>query len=596
MLDPAVGGAVPLERTLAVILAADVASYSRLVAADEEGTLAILRTYRTTIGDLVAEHGGRIFNTAGDSVVVEFHSAVQAVRAAVAIQRALNRRNADLEAWRRLEFRIGINLGDVVTDDDNLLGDGVNIAARLQEIAAPAGICISGGLREQIEGKLDFPMLSLGEKRLKNIPRPVHVHQVDWRLRGMSEPISTSSPLVLPDKPSIAVLPFVNMSGDPEQEYFADGLTEDIITALSLYRWFFVIARNSSFAYKGRAVNASQIGRELGVRYIVEGSVRRSGTRIRVTGQLIEADTGVHLWAHRYDREISDIFEIQDELTQHVVGAIEPEIMIGESRRASQRGTQNLDAYECHMRGTWLHNFQDSPEHFAEAIEWNRRAIALDPNFARAHMMLARTLYSRCFHGLSDDVARDGEELCEAAEQAISLDSHDPYSNYALCLARFVQHRGLQAVEAAQRAIDLNPNLALAHMALGWSRIFAGHFAAALEPLRMAMRLSPNDPLTYLFLNRIALVHYHLGNHDEAIRCSERSLSIRRGYFNRVVLLASLGQCGRGEETGDLVAETMESAPADLAGYWRAFAPYVRDSDYRHFIDGLRKSGMPIDF
>ncbi|PTM96607.1 tetratricopeptide repeat protein [Mycoplana dimorpha] len=372
-----------MERTLAVILAADVASYSRLVAADEEGTLAILRTYRTTIADLVAEHGGRIFNAAGDSVVVEFRSAVQAVRAGVAIQRALNRRNADLEAGRRLEFRIGINLGDVVTDDDNLLGDGVNIAARLQEIAAPAGICISG---------------------------------------------------------------------------------------------------------------------------------------------------------------------------------------------------------------------QDTPEHFAEAIEWNRRAIALDPNFARAHMMLARTLYSRCFHGLSDDVARDGEELCEAAEQAISLDSHDPYSNYALCLARFVQHKGQLAVEAAQRAIDLNPNLALAHMALGWSRIFAGHFAAALEPLSMAMRLSPNDPLTYLFLNRIALVHYHLGNHDEAIRCSERSLSIRRGYFNRVVLLASLGQRGRGEETGELVAETMESAPADLSGYWRAFAPYVRDSDYRHFIDGLRKSGMPIDF
>lgn len=585
-----------MERKLAVILAADVASYSRLVAADEEGTVAVLHTYLITIDDLVTEHDGRIFNAAGDSVVAEFHSAVQAVRAAVAIQRALHRRNADLEINRRLEFRIGINLGDVVADGDNLLGDGVNIAARLQEISVPAGIILSSGVREQIEGKLDFPMQSLGEKTLKNIPRPVHVFRIDWHVQDGSGPSVQAGPPVLPDKPSIAVLPFVNMSGDPEQDYFADGLTEDIITALSLYRWFFVIARNSSFTYKGKAVDVKQIGRELGVRYIVEGSVRRSGSRIRVTGQLIEAETGVHLWARRYDREISDIFEIQDELTQNVVGAIEPEIMIGESRRASLRGTHNLDAYECHMRGTWLHNFQDSPERFAEAIEWNRRAVTLDPNFGRAYMMLARSLYSRCFHGFSDDFAKDGAELCKAAERAVALDIHDPYAHYAMCLSWYVRHRAELAVEEAQRAIDLNPNLALAHMALGWSRIFAGHFSGALDPLHTAIRLSPHDPLTYLFLNRIALAHYHLGDYDEAAHGAERALSLRRSYFNRVVLLASLGQLGRKSDLGQLIAETKESEPADLAGYWRLHAAYVKEEHYAHFKEGLRKVGLEVNW
>ncbi len=588
-------GAVPVERTLAVILAADVASYSRLVAADEEGTLATLHTYLVTVADLIAEHHGRIFSSAGDSVVAEFHSAVQGVRAAVAIQRALHRRNADLAPERRLELRVGINLGDVVAEDDNLLGDGVNVAARLQEMALPEDICISGALREQIEGKLDFPLVPLGERRMKNIPRPVPVHRVDWQNEDPVDAQVLSRPLSLPDKPSIAVLPFVNMSGDPEQEFFADGLTEDIITALSLYRWFFVIARNSSFAYKGRALDVKQIGRDLGVRYIVEGSVRRAGSRIRVTGQLIEADTGVHLWAQRYDREFADIFAIQDELTQNVVGAIEPEIMIGESRRALLRGTQNLDAYESLMRGTWLHNKQDTPQTFNEAIRLDRRAIALDPGFSRAHMMLARAIYARCFFGFSDDYARDIAELCAAADLAVELDQRDPYAHYAVCLARFAQHRAAAAVGAAQRAIDLNPNFALAHMALGWSRIFVGHFQEALDPLRTAQRLSPHDPLTYLFLNRIALAQYHLGHYEEALQGAERALSLRKGYFNLVVKLACLGQLGVKEGLRQLVAEAVDAAPADLGGYWWIFAAYAEDDHRKHFMEGLRKAGLAFD-
>lgn len=583
-----------MERKLAVILAGDVAGYSRLVATNEEEALATLATYNATIGDLVSEHGGRIFGSAGDSVVAEFQSAVQGVRAAVAIQRALHRRNADLPTDRRMEFRLGLNLGDVVVSGGNLLGDGVNVAARLQEVALPAGICISGAVRDQIEGKLDFPMVRMGDRTLKNIPRPVPVHRVHWGREDPVEAGALGGPLRLPDKPSIAVLPFVNMSDDPEQEFFADGLTEDIITALSLYRWFFVIAQNSSFAYKGRAVDVKQIGRDLGVRYIVEGSVRRAGTRVRVTGQLIEAESGVHLWAQRYDREITDIFAIQDELTQNVVGAIEPEILIGESRRAQQRTTDNLDAYESHMRGTWLHNAQDTAEHFVEAIKWHRRAIALDPDFGRAHMMLARSLYARCFHGFSVDVDRDSVELRIAAERAVALDNRDPYSHYAMCLAHFVGQNAPAAVEEAQQAIDLNPNLALAHMGLGWARIFTGHFAQALDPLHMALRLSPHDPLTYLILDRIALSHYHLGNYEEAVHFSERGLSLRRAYFNRVVLLASLGQLDRQAEARRLVPETLSNVPADIEHYWKVLTPYVDQRHRTHFLEGLGKVGFPV--
>lgn len=314
------------------------------MAADEEGTLQTLSIYRRTISDLISEHAGRIFGGAGDSVVAEFSSPVQAVRAAVAIQRALNRHNADLPNEKRMDFRIGVNLGDIIVDGDNLFGDGVNIAARLEGVADPGGICISGAVRDQIEGKLTFPLVPLGERSLKNISRPITVYSVGW---APAQPATTGvlgGALTLPDKPSIAVLPFANMSGNAEQEYFADGITEDIITALSHHRWFFVIARNSTFVYKGRAVDTKQVARELGVRYILEGSVRRAGQRVRITGQLIEAETGNHVWAERFDRDLADIFAIQDEITQSVVGAIEPEMLLVEGKRAFTKNVSNLDA------------------------------------------------------------------------------------------------------------------------------------------------------------------------------------------------------------------------------------------------------------
>src|SRR5215468_3320458 len=412
--------ASPVKRRLAAILAADVAGYSRMVAEDEEVTLRTLGAYRHAIGDRISEHGGRIFGTAGDSVIAEFASAVQAVRAAVAIQRALQRRNADLPERRRMEFRIGINVGDVVAEGEDLLGDGVNIAARLQEVAAPAGICLSGAVREQIEGKLNFQLAALGERTLKNIPRPVAIYRVDW---GAHAPwpaavLGGAAP-TLPDKPSIAVLPFVNLSGDHEQEYFVDGISEDIITALSHYRWFFVIARNSTFAYKGRpGVDVKQVARELGVRYVLEGSVRKVGSRIRATAQLIDAESGNHLWAERFDRDLADILALQDEITRSVVGAIEPEMLLFEGGRAARKSAASLDAFDCCMRGLW-HFHQYTAEDNAQAEPWLRRSIELDPKLAQAHMALARTLTNRIWSGWSRDIRRDLSAAREAVTRAL---------------------------------------------------------------------------------------------------------------------------------------------------------------------------------
>lgn len=582
-----------VERRLATILSADVAGYSRLMAEDEERTLVTLGIYRGTIADLIDEHGGRIFGTSGDSVVAEFASPVQAVRCAVAIQRALHRRNEDLPETQRMEFRIGINLGDVMVEGDDLLGDGVNVAARLQEVAAPSGICISGAVREQTDGKISFSVVHLGERTLKNIPRPVPVYSIDWSPEDPRKMGIFGGSLALPDKPSIAVLPFVNMSDDPEQEYFADGITEDIITALSRHRWFFVIARNSSFTFKGRTVDVKQVARELGVRYVLEGSVRKVGERVRVTGQLVDAETGAHLWAERYDRNLPDVFAIQDEITQCVAGAIEPAILVGEGRRAIDKVAANFDAFDCCMRGMWYH-YQLNREDFRKAGHWYRRSIELDPMFHRAHMGLARSLFGTCVFGWSDDFEQDRATLCESAERAVSLDDRDPYSHYALFGCHLVSGRLQLALAEAQRTIDLNPNFALGHLALGWVRIFIGHFQEALDPLLRALRLSPNDPIAFLFTNCIALAHYHMGNYEEAVHFADSALSSHRIPFVLITGLACLGQLGRTEEAGLLLGEITWGQPADTDPYWEFSFPYADPTHRAHLVEGLRKAGMTL--
>jgi adenylate cyclase len=581
-----------VERRLAAILAADVAGYSRLMGVDEEGTLKTLTLYRGVINQFVEEHQGRVVATAGDSILAEFGSAVQAVRAAVAVQRGLDRRNADLEEARRMRFRIGINVGDVMVQGADLLGDGVNIAARLEQMANPGSILVSGTVWEQIEGKLSFPCAYVGEQAVKNIARPVRTYRVAWE-QPESVTSSLSTPQVappLPDKPSIAVLPFTNMGSDVEQEYFADGISEDIITALSKWRWLFVIARNTSFVYKGKAIDIKQIGRELGVRYVLEGSVRKAGNRVRITAQLIEAATGTHLWGQRYDRDLADAFAVQDEITESVVGAIEPELRQVEQQRAVRKSPETLDAWDHYMRGmSRLHQF--SPEDNIQCERLMRRAIQLDPGFAPGYVGLSRALVQRIVWGWSEDLDGDRQSTYAAARRAVDLDERDPYAHYALVLPSLLMREHENAIAAAQKAIDLTPNFALGYFSLGSARVYCGRFEQATDPFQRAMRLSPHEPLTFYFCYYFALAEYHQGHCEEAAKIARMGIGMRPNHRLYRVLAASYGQLGRAEEAGAALAELRRLMPKDAERLWEAIDPYLDPADRAEFLEGLRKAG-----
>jgi TolB-like protein len=407
-----------VERRLTAIRAADVAGYSRLMGADEEGTLAQLKAHRSALVDpKIKEHRGRIVKTTGDGMLVEFASVVDAVRCAVEVQRGMAERNANVPQERRIEFRVGINVGDIIIDGDDIYGDGVNVAARLEVLAEPGGICVSSRVQEDAEGKLNITFENTGEQQLKNIARPVRVYRV--RLSGPAE--GQRSALPLPDKPSIAVLPFQNMSGDPEQEYFADGIVEEIITALSRFRQLFVIARNSSFTYKGRAVDVKQVGRELGVRYVLEGSVRKAGNRVRITGQLIDAMTGGHLWGDRFEGALEDIFDLQDRVTTSVVSAIAPKLEQAEIERANRKLTENLDAYDHYLRGLASLYQLTNRNSLDEALRLFQRAIELDPTFAPVHASAAWCYSHRKTQGWVIDRVRETTEAARLARRAVEL-------------------------------------------------------------------------------------------------------------------------------------------------------------------------------
>src|SRR5713101_881337 len=454
-----------VQRRLAAILAADVAGYSRLMGADEEGTLAALKELRRGLADpKIKEHRGRIVKTTGDGLLVEFASVVDAMRCAVEVQHEMAERNAGVPEERRLQFRIGINLGDIMKDGRDIYGDGVNVAARLEALAEPGGICVNRVVRDQVRDKLDFAFEDAGEQRVKNIARPLRVYRVRTD-RVVGEARSTAQPpLALPDKPSVAVLPFTNMSGDPDQEFVSDGIAEDVITALSRYPSLFVIARNSCFTYKGRAVDVKQVGRELGVRYVLEGSVRKAGNRIRVTAQLVEAETGNHVWAERYDRDLADIFSVQDEITQATTIAIAPAIADAEQQRAMRKPPASLDAWGAYQRGMW-HLGKASAEDDSLAGKFFQQAIDIDPMFAGGYIGLSAVL-SR-----AKGTQAKEEEL---ARRAVSLDSGDAeaHSRLALALNARGDHRGARA--QAERALALCPNLAAAHGALGVILAYSG--------------------------------------------------------------------------------------------------------------------------
>ena len=480
-------------RRLAAILAADVVGYSRLMGEDEEATLAALKMLWRDLSDpKIKEHHGRIVKTTGDGLLVEFGSVVDAVRCAVEVQREMAERNTGIPVERRIEFRMGINLGDIIKDKGDIYGDGVNVAARLEALAEPGGICVSRVVRDQVRDKLDLIFEDRGEQQVKNIARPVRVFDVRTAVEGPTLTLDrpAAAPLPIPEKPSIAVLPFQNMSGDPDQEYFADGMVEEIITALSRLRWFFVIARNSSFTYKGRAVDVTQVGRELGVRYVLEGSVRRSGNRVRITAQLIEAETGNHVWAERYDRDLSDVFALQDEITERVIGTIEPELYAAENIRTQRKPPESLDAWECVIRALSALT-QMTRESTAEAERLCRQAIAIAPNYGQAHSLLGWALLRRTIwsHDLSVVLA----EVEAAAQAALAADERDAWAHFIQGNVLMRRRRFAEAGREFRRAIELNPNFALAHAYQGVALVNQGYYQQGLDSAQHALRLSPND-------------------------------------------------------------------------------------------------------
>jgi adenylate cyclase len=480
-----------VERRLAAIFAADVAGYSRLMERDEVGTLNILSSHRDVMDTLIAEHGGRIANTAGDSVLAEFPSAVDAVQCATAVQGALVLANLDVSDERRVRFRIGVHVGDVMVRGGDLLGDGVNIAARLECLAEPGGICISETTYGYVRKTLPLTFTDLGLQTVKNIEEPIRAYAVTATSPaaiGMAE----TKPLPLPDRPSIAVLPFTNMSGNPEQEYLADGMTEDIITGLSRLKWLFVIARNSTFAYKSRAVDVRQIGRDLGVRYVLEGGLRVSGSRMRITSQLIEAASGRHIWAERYDRQLDDVFAVQDEITASVVAAIEPHLYAEEGARIASQSPENISTWGLVARSIGLISKLGRKEN-EEARSLLEQAIAIEPTYAKAPAILSWALWWAGYNYWLPDWDQSAAEAQRRAEQALALDASEPWARMmlGLCVSADGQHeRALPELEAALR---VNPSFALAHTIYGWALARAGRFDDAVVETQTALRLSPAD-------------------------------------------------------------------------------------------------------
>jgi TolB-like protein/Tfp pilus assembly protein PilF len=582
--------AARVERRLAAILAGDVAGYSRMMGADEEGTLFRLNAHRREfLEPKIAEHRGRIVKRTGDGVLIEFASAVDATRCAVEIQHGMVERNVPVPQDQRIELRIGIHIGDVIIEDDDIFGDGVNIAARLEGIAQPCGICISEDAYRQVYGKLDANFQDAGEHELKNIERPVRVYRIELE----NNAIRSRPALALPDRPSIAVLAFQNMSGDPEQDYFADGVVEEIITALSRFRQLFVIARNSSFTYKGRAIDVKQIGRELGVRYVLEGSVRRAANRVRITAQLIDAKTGGHLWANRFDGTPEDIFDLQDQVTATVVGAIIPKLEEVEFNRTKFKPTESLDAYDCYLRGM-VHFNQWTNESVSEALKLFSKAIELDPEFASAHGLAAWCYTRRKQFGWMKD-HHEMVELERLARRALTLANDDAIALYSggWALVHVVDsfEEGAAAID---RAVMLNPNMTNAWHLSGWTKIYMGEPDKAIEHFARAMRLNPLDPYFERMETGTIAAHLLAGRYEKSSLLAQAAL---RQHPNSLPLLrvaaASYALAEKTSEAKGVVTRICQldtTAPLSRAVH---FAPFRRPEDVSRYRDALQKAGLP---
>ena len=586
-----------VERRLAAILAADVAGYSRLTGLDEEGTHVRLRERLRGLADpKISEHRGKVVKHTGDGVLAEFGSVVDAVRCAIEVQRGMAEQNATMPQVKRIEFRIGIHVGDIIVDDNDIFGDGVNIAARLEGIAEPGGVCISDDAQRQVRGKVDFAFEDMGPQNLKNIVEPMRA----WRLRmnasgsaaaPIEPPVESTQALALPDKPSIAVLPFQNMSGDPEQEYFADGMVEEIITALSRFKWLFVIARNSSFTFKGQAVDMKEVGRKLGVRYVLEGSVRKASGKVRITGQLIDAVTGTHIWADRFERDLTDIFALQDEVTVAVVSAIQPKLLQTEIAMATRRRPENLTAYDCYLRARQQF-YSSTREAVAETIRLADRALELDPRFGLVAALAGASHMQNVLWGYAADPQFDRKEAVRLCRLALSLDDSDAdILAWAAVISAFMVGDHESAIELADRAVALNPNSYQAWGCRGHVYRVAGLPEEAVRSFERAIRMSPVDPLLHVTFAGMGMAFIELGRFDEAIVAGKKALRQNPSFSAAYRCLASaFAHLGRAAEAREAAARVLEVDPGFTISAWIARGG---QSNAKLLMEGLRKAGLP---
>jgi adenylate cyclase len=581
-------------RRLAAIL---VAGYSRLRPGDEKENFAELRGLLTgVIEPQIGEFGGNVFKETAELVLADFDDVVEASRCAAALRDAVAQTNRTLPEEHRIAMRIGINFGDIIAEEGDIFGDGVNIAARVEALAKPGSVYVSDTVRQQVADKVDFDFEDLGPQSLKNIARPVRVYRMAGEMAELSEELvaaalAASAP-GFDDRRAIAVLPFANFSGDPEQEFFADGITEDIISMLAGWRAFPVIARNSTFTYKGKAVDIKKVGEELGVRYVLEGSVRKSGRRVRVTIQLIRADTNHHIMAERYDRDLTDLFELQDEIAHTIAGAIEPELLKFERERIAERPPRSEDAYELYQRGVWHHYRQNKADN-VEAQAHFRRALAIDAQYPQATAALSIALSSAAMIGWADDADGRFEDAYEFARQAVALDPRYPNAHFALGLACMWTRRSDRGIAAFEEAIKLNPSFAAAHVLLGQMYLYAGRPEEAVEQAEKGIRLSPSDPRLFIWLPALAGAHYQMRRYAEAVEAGRRSWSLNRNWPHGLrYVVAGLAQLNRIADAQAALTE-LKLADANLessAGVLRRVYPDPAAVD--HILEGLRKAGF----
>jgi adenylate cyclase len=582
------------KRKLIAILSADVKGYSRLMSQDERGTIRTLTTYKEVMTKLIQDYKGRVVDSPGDNLLAEFGSVVDTVNCAVEIQQELSERNAELRPARQMVFRIGINLGDVVEEEGRIYGDGVNIAARVEGLAEGGSICISGTVYDQVKNKLGLEYENLGEQTVKNIPEPVRVYRVKLGTVKLSMETGMSDTLPFPEKPSIAVLAFTNMSGDSEQEYFSDGITDDIITALTCFRSFSVIARNSTFIYKDQPVDVRRVAGELHARYVVEGSIRKAGNRVRITAQLIDAISGNHIWAERYDRDLKDIFAVQDEIVETIAGRLGAEVDSLERQRAERKPTRNLDAWDCYHLGL-SQFYKFSKDGNIEAQRLFRRAIELDPNFGPAYSRLAYCIILSMIYFDAEPTAERLDDALETAKKAVEIDDKDAWAHLAVGRVHLARCEYDFCIAECETSIKLNPYLAQTHCALGDSLAYMDRMEESIARFEDAIRLSPHDPWRWGFFSYRSLAHLFMKQHEAAVEWANKAIRDPNcQYWANAHLAAALGHLGRIDEARNAVEELLRQKPEFSCSFARIHLFYIKSSaQIEHYLDGLHKAGVP---